>query len=166
MLQNVTGTKINWKPNKSLTHRTISKKQRKKGGKNAGQVRTVQKTEKAESFFHFFTPPKMPELGDVVDEEEADAMEEHFDHDYEVACAVRGSLIPNAVHWFTGEAVEDMMYGDDDMVEEEGEDGEDVDGEVDGAGNGGFVFNPNGAGNNPFPPPAPGNGENPECQQN
>ena len=170
MLQNVVGTDIHWKSSAAcLTHRTITKKQRKKGsGPNAGQIRTVQKTEKAESFFHFFTPPKMPELGDVVDEEEADAMEEHFDHDYEVACAIRGSLIPNAVHWFTGEAaVDDMMYGDeDDDIHEEG--GELDGGEVDGS-NGGFVFNPNGGGgggNNPFPPPAAGGGENPECQQN
>ncbi len=35
--------------------------------------------------------------------------------------------------------------------------------------NEGFVFNPDGGAggaNNPFPPPAPGNDENPECQQN
>mmetsp|Transcript_19036 Transcript_19036/g.32020 ORF Transcript_19036/g.32020 Transcript_19036/m.32020 type:complete len:422 (-) Transcript_19036:104-1369(-) len=152
MLQSVTGTDIHWKPNKSLTHKTITKKQRKKGGPNAGQVRTIQKTERAESFFHFFTPPKMPELGDVVDEEEAEAMEEHFDHDYEMACAIRGSLIPNAVHWFTGEAMEEAMYGDEgmDMMFDE-EDEEDDDGE---------------GGLNPFPPPAAGEGEqNPECKQ-
>eukprot|EP00574_Skeletonema_japonicum_P000289 CAMPEP_0201739152 /NCGR_PEP_ID=MMETSP0593-20130828/45630_1 /ASSEMBLY_ACC=CAM_ASM_000672 /TAXON_ID=267983 /ORGANISM="Skeletonema japonicum, Strain CCMP2506" /LENGTH=486 /DNA_ID=CAMNT_0048233405 /DNA_START=117 /DNA_END=1577 /DNA_ORIENTATION=+ len=171
MLQSVTGTEIDWKhPNKCLTHKTITKKQRKKGGPNAGQVRTIQKTERAESFFHFFTPPKMPELGDVVDEEEADAMEEHFDHDYEMACVIRGSLIPNAVHWFTGEAMEeDDMYGDEEgmMMFEEGED-EDGEG---GDGSGGFVFHPNGGsggsdGSSPFPPPAAGEGENPECKQN
>jgi len=154
MLQSVTGTDIHWKPNKSLTHKTITKKQRKKGGPNAGQVRTIQKTERAESFFHFFTPPKMPELGDVVDEEEAEAMEEHFDHDYEMACAIRGSLIPNAVHWFTGEAMEEAMYGDEGgmmMFDEEDDEDEDDDGE---------------GGLNPFPPPAAGEGENPECKQN
>lgn len=156
MLQSVTGTEIDWKhPNKCLTHKTITKKQRKKGGPNAGQVRTIQKTERAESFFHFFTPPKMPELGDVVDEEEADAMEEHFDHDYEMACVIRGSLIPNAVHWFTGEAMEeDDMYGDEEgmmMFEEGGEEDEDGEG---------------GDGSSPFPPPAAGEGENPECKQN
>ena len=170
MLQSVTGTEIDWKhPNKCLTHKTITKKQRKKGGPNAGQVRTIQKTERAESFFHFFTPPKMPELGDVVDEEEADAMEEHFDHDYEMACVIRGSLIPNAVHWFTGEAMEeDDMYGDEEgmMMFEEGDE-EDEDGEG-GDGSGGFVFHPNGGsdGSSPFPPPAAGEGENPECKQN
>eukprot|EP00985_Skeletonema_marinoi_P009832 scaffold4617_cov165-Skeletonema_marinoi.AAC.2 len=137
MLQSVTGTDIHWKPNKSLTHKTITKKQRKKGGPNAGQVRTIQKTERAESFFHFFTPPKMPELGDVVDEEEAEAMEEHFDHDYEMACAIRGSLIPNAVHWFTGEAMEEAMYGDEGMDMMFDEEDEEDDGE---------------GGLNPFPP--------------
>ena len=166
MLQNVTGTEIDWKGGKSLTHRVVTKKQRKKGGPNAGQIRTVQKTERVESFFHFFTPPKMPELGDVVEEEEADAMEEHFDHDYEVACAIRGSLIPNAVGWFTGEAVEDMMYGEEEEMAEMLEGGEE-------GGSGGFVFNPNNrmgrggdVGGNPFPPPVAGEGENPECKQN
>lgn len=168
MLQNVTGTEIHWKSDaKCLTHRIISKKQRKKGGVNAGQIRTIQKKERVDSFFHFFMPPVMPNLGDVVDEEEADAMDEHFDHDYEVACAIRGSLIPNAVGWFTGEAAEGY-YGDDDILddEEEEEEGEEEGGVIGGNNDGGgFVFNnPNGA--NPFPPPAAGNGENPECQQN
>lgn len=172
MLQSVTGTEIDWKePNKCLTHKTITKKQRKKGGPNAGQVRTIQKTERAESFFHFFTPPKMPELGDVVDEEEADAMEEYFDHDYEMACVIRGSLIPNAVHWFTGEAMEeDEMYGDEEGMMMFGDGGDDDD-EDGGDGSGGFAFRPNGGGvgdgsSSPFPPPAAGEGENPECKQN
>lgn len=207
MLQSVTGTEIDWTSDeRCLTHRIVTKKQRKKGGPNAGQVRTVSKKEKADSFFHFFIPPKMPEvrlrtrttifylqsssliiifltissnetncfffldrmslqLGDIVDEEDADAMEDHFDHDYEIACIIRGSLIPNAVEWFTGEALEDL-YGDEDGLDDIVEDEEGLVGV-----NEGFVFNPDGGGagganNNPFPPPAPGNGENPECQQN
>ncbi|KAL7454159.1 hypothetical protein ACHAWC_006749, partial [Mediolabrus comicus] len=170
MLQSVTGTEIDWTSDeRCLTHRIVTKKQRKKSGPNAGQVRTVQKKEKSDSFFHFFIPPKMPELGDIVDEEDADAIEDHFDHDYEIACIIRGSLIPNAVEWFTGEALEDL-YGDEDgLLEDIDEDEEGLVGV-----NEGFVFNPDGGGggggaggtNNPFPPPAPGNGENPECQQN
>ena len=161
MLSSVTGTEIDWTSDeRCLTHRTVTKKQRKKGGPNAGQVRTVQKKEKSDSFFHFFIPPKMPELGDIVDEEDADAIEDHFDHDYEIACIIRGSLIPNAVEWFTGEALEDL-YGDEDGLDDIVEDEEGLIGV-----NEGFVFNPDGGANNPFPPPAPGNGENPECQQN
>ncbi len=85
ILKEVTGSTIEWKAGQSLTYREVTKKQRKKGGPNAGQVRTITKKERTESFFHFFTPPKMPGLMDVIDEDEADAVEEQFDHDYDVA---------------------------------------------------------------------------------
>eukprot|EP00581_Thalassiosira_minuscula_P017273 CAMPEP_0183727316 /NCGR_PEP_ID=MMETSP0737-20130205/25386_1 /TAXON_ID=385413 /ORGANISM="Thalassiosira miniscula, Strain CCMP1093" /LENGTH=444 /DNA_ID=CAMNT_0025958913 /DNA_START=110 /DNA_END=1444 /DNA_ORIENTATION=+ len=162
ILKNVTGTTINWKPNQSLTYKQITKKQRKKGGPNAGQIRTITKKERTESFFHFFTPPKMPGLMEVMDEEEAEAVEEAFDHDYDVAQAFRGHLIPKAVLWFTGEA---MMMDDEDLDEEEARLMMEAQGAA-GGGEGGqqFAFNP--SGNNPFPPPAAGNGENPECKQN
>lgn len=75
ILKNVTGTTIQWKPNQSLTFKKVSKKQRKKGGRGAGQIRTISKNERQESFFHFFSPPKMPALAEVMDEEEADAVE-------------------------------------------------------------------------------------------
>lgn len=157
ILKNVTGSTINWKNGQSLTFREVTKKQRKKGGPNAGQIRTLKKRERTESFFHFFTPPKMPGLMDVMDEEEADAVEEAFDHDYDVAQAIRGHLIPKAVLWFTGEAM--MMDEDDIMMAENGAD--DLGGGVDGPQQ--FAFN---GGDNPFPPPAQGDGENPECKQN
>jgi nucleosome assembly protein 1-like 1 len=102
ILRNVTGTTIDWKPNQCLTYTTISKKQRSKGGKRAGQIRTVQRQEKVDSFFHFFCPPSIPNLGDM-DEEEADALEEAFDFDYDVAQSFRSHIIPKAVLWFTGE---------------------------------------------------------------
>jgi len=147
ILKNVTGTTINWKKNKSLTHKEVTKKQRKKGGRGAGQIRTVTKRERTDSFFHFFSPPKMPKMEDVLDEEEADAVEEAFDFDYDVAQAFRGHLIPKGVLWFTGEAAdglddEDLLEGMEGVEEEDGE------------------------GESPFPPPVPGNGENQECKQN
>ena len=162
ILKNVTGTTIDWKKGKSLTNKDVTKKQRKKGGRGAGQIRTVTKQERTDSFFHFFTPPKMPKFSDVMDEEEADAVEEAFDFDYDVAQAFRGHLIPKGVLWFTGEAAdafdEDLLDGmmgdndDDDDVEEGGAEG--------------FTFNSGAPNASPFPPPAPGNGENPECKQN
>mmetsp|Transcript_17242 Transcript_17242/g.31158 ORF Transcript_17242/g.31158 Transcript_17242/m.31158 type:complete len:449 (+) Transcript_17242:35-1381(+) len=160
ILKNVTGTTIQWKPDQCLTHREVTKKQRKKGGPNAGQIRTLKKKERVESFFHFFTPPKMPALMDVMDEEEADAVEEAFDHDYDVAQAVRGHLIPKAVLWFTGEAM---------MIDDEGFEEEMMLAQGGGGAEGGpqqFEFNGGSNGSNPFPPPAAGEGENPECKQN
>lgn len=101
ILKQVEGCKIQWKEDKSLTFRTVKKKQRGKG-KNAGQVRTVSKTEKKESFFQWFDPPKLPDM-ENMDEEEAEQLEEVFDSDYEVAQAFRTQIIPRAVLWFTGE---------------------------------------------------------------
>ena len=101
ILKNVVGCKIQWKEGRALTHREITKKQRGKG-KNAGQIRTVKKKERRDSFFHFFDPPKMPSM-DSMDEDEADRLEEAFDHDYDVAQAFRSHIIPKAVLWFTGQ---------------------------------------------------------------
>ncbi len=50
-----------------------------------------------------------------MDEDEADAIEEAFDSDYDVAQSFRSHIIPKAVMWFTGEAMEDefeRMMGD------------------------------------------------------
>lgn len=54
ILKNVTGCEIKWKPGQCLTHREVTKKQRSKSGKRAGQIRTVTKKERTDSFFHFF----------------------------------------------------------------------------------------------------------------
>ena len=89
ILKNFTGTTINWKNSQALAFTEITKKQCKKGGPNGGQVRTITKKERVKSYFHFFTPPKMPALVDVMAEEEADAVEEAFDHDYDEAQAFR-----------------------------------------------------------------------------
>jgi nucleosome assembly protein 1-like 1 len=101
ILKNVEGCRIQWKPGRSLTYREVTKKQRGTG-KNAGIVRTVQKKERAESFFHFFEPPKMPSMDDM-DEDEADRLEGVFEEDYDVAQAFRSHIIPKAVMWFTGQ---------------------------------------------------------------
>lgn len=101
MLKSVVGSGIVWKEGKALTYKIVKKKQRGKG-KNAGQVRTVEKKEEEESFFQWFEPPPMPSM-DSIDEAEAERLEEFFESDYEVAQAFRTQLIPSAVLWFTGE---------------------------------------------------------------
>ena len=57
-----------------------------------------------------FSPPKIPNVEDM-NEEEADAIEEAFDHDYEIAQSFRNHIIPKAVLWFTGEALEEELQG-------------------------------------------------------
>lgn len=109
VLKNVKGCAIKWKdPARALTYQLVTKKQRAKRGKHAGQIRTVTREEKCESFFHFFQPPKMPSMEDM-NEEEADIIEELFDEDYEIAQAFRNHLIPKAVMWFTGEALDEEV---------------------------------------------------------
>mmetsp|Transcript_43031 Transcript_43031/g.104166 ORF Transcript_43031/g.104166 Transcript_43031/m.104166 type:complete len:372 (+) Transcript_43031:61-1176(+) len=132
ILKDVQGCEINWKDGKCLTFKEVIKQQRGKG-KNAGQVRAVKKQEKQESFFHFFTPPKLPDLS-TMNEQEAEQLEHAFDEDYDIAQAFRSHIVPKAVLWFTGLAMENEME----------------------AAMAGMQF-PTGS--------APGDGENPECQQ-
>eukprot|EP00531_Pseudo-nitzschia_arenysensis_P019465 CAMPEP_0116127680 /NCGR_PEP_ID=MMETSP0329-20121206/6965_1 /TAXON_ID=697910 /ORGANISM="Pseudo-nitzschia arenysensis, Strain B593" /LENGTH=330 /DNA_ID=CAMNT_0003621787 /DNA_START=30 /DNA_END=1019 /DNA_ORIENTATION=- len=98
ILKNVEGCEIRWKKGKCLTEKKTTKIQRGTG-KNAGQTRTVTKTVRQESFFHFFTPPKMPSL-EAASEEEVMNLEQAFDEDYDVAQAFRSHIVPKAVMWF------------------------------------------------------------------
>uniref|UniRef100_A0A8C3GC75 Nucleosome assembly protein 1-like 1 n=1 Tax=Cyclopterus lumpus TaxID=8103 RepID=A0A8C3GC75_CYCLU len=95
-----TGCTIEWTKGKNVTLKTIKKKQKHKG---RGTVRTVTKTVPNDSFFNFFTPPEDFEIG-------------HF---------IRERIVPRAVLYFTGEAIED----DDDDYDEEGEEADDEEGE-------------------------------------
>lgn len=56
------GCKIEWLPGKDVTKQEIEKKQRKKKGKGAGEVRVVKRIVPQKSFFSFFDSlPPMPE---------------------------------------------------------------------------------------------------------
>jgi nucleosome assembly protein 1-like 1 len=153
ILKNVVGCDINWKDDMCLTFRTITKKQRNK----KGVIRHVKRKEKTPSFFHFFIPPKLPEIQDM-DEEEADAIEEAFDHDYDVAQQFRSYIIPKAVLWFTGEAMENALEGvfegENSMLSAQ------MQQQLSGQGGTSSAS----GGSNPFPPPAEGT-EEPECKQ-
>ena len=54
ILKNVTGCDIHWKEGGSFTYRDVKKKQISKSGGRPGQIRTVNKRERNDSFFHFF----------------------------------------------------------------------------------------------------------------
>uniref|UniRef100_A0AAZ3RCP7 Nucleosome assembly protein 1-like 1 n=1 Tax=Oncorhynchus tshawytscha TaxID=74940 RepID=A0AAZ3RCP7_ONCTS len=121
-----TGCTIDWTKGKNITLKTIKKKQKHKG---RGTVRTVTKTVPNDSFFNFFTPPDVPESGDMDEDTEA-----VLAADFEIGHFIRERIVPRAVLYFTGEAIED----DDDDVsthhslcvmegEEEGEEENDPD---------------------------------------
>jgi len=114
------GCPINWKPGKNLTVKTVKKKQKHK---SKGSVRTVTKTVKNDSFFNFFDPPAIPD-----DEADMDPdVQELLTSDFEIGHYIRERVIPRAVLFFTGEALEDDDFDeeDEDGEEEEGEDEED-----------------------------------------
>ena len=54
ILKNVTGCDRHWEEGIILTYRDIKKKHRSNSGRRAGQIRTVNKRERTNSFFHFF----------------------------------------------------------------------------------------------------------------
>ncbi|RMJ27641.1 Nucleosome assembly protein [Aspergillus sp. HF37] len=114
------GDEIDWKADKDLTVRMESKKQR---NKNTKQTRVVKVTVPTESFFNFFSPPQAP-----TDEEEGATpdIEERLELDYQLGEDIKEKLIPRAIDWFTGEALQFEELGDD-MEGDEFEDDEDED---------------------------------------
>ncbi|KPI41691.1 putative nucleosome assembly protein [Cyphellophora attinorum] len=115
------GDKIEWKAGKDLTVRVESKKQR---NKNTKQTRVVKKTVPTESFFNFFSPPAAPD----DDDDEVDAstdIEERLELDYQLGEDIKEKLIPRAIDWFTGEALQFEEYEEGDDAEFDEEDDED-----------------------------------------
>ncbi|TDL19283.1 nucleosome assembly protein [Rickenella mellea] len=122
------GTKIKWKEQNDLTKEYELKKQR---NKNTNRTRLVRKAHPADSFFNFFNPPVMPsdediEAGDIP-EDEVEAIEERLELDYQIGEDIKERIIPRAVDYFTGKALEYEDIDDDDD-EEFDEDDEDEDG--------------------------------------
>eukprot|EP00613_Pedinella_sp_CCMP2098_P071503 CAMPEP_0171906456 /NCGR_PEP_ID=MMETSP0993-20121228/6097_1 /TAXON_ID=483369 /ORGANISM="non described non described, Strain CCMP2098" /LENGTH=448 /DNA_ID=CAMNT_0012538335 /DNA_START=25 /DNA_END=1371 /DNA_ORIENTATION=- len=130
-LEKVTGTEIEWKTGKCLTHKEVQKKQRAKKGKNKGQVRTVTEKSKVASFFHFFSPPDVEKLQECEDPEEAEELMTQFNMDYGVAQLLRLEVVPCAVLCFTGEMQDSDEEDSDDEDDEEDSDEDDEDSEDD-----------------------------------
>jgi len=113
------GCTINWKePGKNLTVKTVKKKQKHK---SKGNVRTITKQVKNDSFFNFFDPPPISDDPDAdVDPETQDLLTA----DFEIGHYIRDRIIPRAVLFFTGEALEDDDYDEEEEEDEDGEEGE------------------------------------------
>lgn len=112
------GDKIEWKAGKDLTVRVESKKQR---NKNTKQTRVVKKTVPTESFFNFFSPPAAPD----DDDDASSDIEERLELDYQLGEDIKEKLIPRAIDWFTGEALQFEEFEDADDAEFDDEDDED-----------------------------------------
>ncbi|KAK7329012.1 hypothetical protein VNO77_23157 [Canavalia gladiata] len=132
ILEKAIGTEIQWYPGKCLTQKVLKKKP-KKGAKNA---KPITKTENCDSFFNFFNPPEVPEDDEDIDEDLAEELQNQMEQDYDIGSTIRDKIIPHAVSWFTGEAVqgdefEDLEDDEDDDVEEDDEDEEEDEDEDD-----------------------------------
>ena len=96
----------------------------------------MKKTVPTESFFNFFDPPKAPEK---AEDDAASDVEERLELDYQLGEDIKEKLIPRAIDWFTGEALqfeevdEDLEEGDfeDEDDEEDDDASEDRDNEED-----------------------------------
>lgn len=86
------------------------------------QTRTVKKTVPTASFFNFFDPPKTP--SDDDDDEVGSDVEERLELDYQLGEDIKEKLIPRAIDWFTGEALQ-FEEIDDDLDEGDFEDEDD-----------------------------------------
>ncbi|XP_066510682.1 nucleosome assembly protein 1-like 4 isoform X1 [Hoplias malabaricus] len=108
------GCEIYWNNGKDVTVKTIKKKQKHKG---RGIVRTVTKQVPNDSFFNFFNPIKVS-----PDKELDEDSEFTLATDFEIGHFFRERIVPRAVLYFTGEALED-----DESFEEELDEGEEED---------------------------------------
>ena len=77
-----------------------------------------------ESFFNFFDPPEAPE-GD--EDDVAEDVEDRLEIDYQLGEIIKDKIIPRAIDWFTGEALQYEEMGEDLEGEFEDEDDEDED---------------------------------------
>lgn len=119
------GDKIEWKAGKDLTVKVESKKQR---NKNTKQTRVIKKTVPTDSFFNFFNPPKAPE---GEDDDASSDIEERLELDYQLGEDIKEKLIPRAIDWFTGEAlqfegIEDEENAEGDFEDEDDEEDDDL----------------------------------------
>jgi nucleosome assembly protein 1-like 1 len=83
----------------------------------------VKKSVPTESFFNFFNPPEAPT--DDEDDDVASDIEERLELDYQLGEDIKEKLIPRAVDWFTGEALQFEELDEDDLEEGDFEDEDD-----------------------------------------
>lgn len=127
VLERSEGTEIDWKQGKNITVKVMKKKP-KKGAKPDAKPQT--KLEPVESFFTFFKPPQVPDDDADLDGEEMEQLHDAIEADYDAGDMIKTKLIPHAVDWFTGEALEDEgigMFGDDDDDDEDEDEDDDDD---------------------------------------
>jgi len=120
------GCSIDWVKGKNLTVKQVKKKQKHK---SKGSVRVITKQVKADSFFNFFDPPSVPDDPNAEVDEDTQAL---LTADFEIGHYIRERIVPRAVLFFTGEALEDESdFEEEEDDSEDDEDGSDNDPDFD-----------------------------------
>jgi len=119
------GCLIDWKKGKNITVKTVKKKQKHK---NKGNTRTITKQVKADSFFNFFDPPLVPDDPAAEVDEETQAL---LTADFEIGHYINERIVPRAVLYFTGEALEEDSEYDEEESDQDDDDEEDSDADPD-----------------------------------
>jgi len=116
------GTEIQWKSDE--VNPTKSVQQKLKRNKSKGTVKRVSEEINEDSFFNFFSPPKVPnpKSEEEYDEEVRLVLEE----DFEIGEVLRQAVVHEAVLCYTGEAIIDEE-DDFDMYDEMEEDSDEDD---------------------------------------
>jgi len=117
------GSTVKWKEEKDLTKEFEIKKQR---NKNTNRTRLVRKARPVDSFFNFFAPPDPPseetiESGELG-EDELEELEEKLEVDYQIGEDLKEKIIPRAIDYFTGKALEYEVVDEDEDFSDEDED--------------------------------------------
>eukprot|EP00092_Neocalanus_flemingeri_P008368 GFUD01009024.1.p1 GENE.GFUD01009024.1~~GFUD01009024.1.p1 ORF type:complete len:327 (+),score=132.37 GFUD01009024.1:169-1149(+) len=115
------GCKIDWKSGKNPTVKVIKQKVKQKG-KGKGGPKFVTKQQKRETFFNFFTPPRIPE---DPNEEISEEIQGFITEDFHIGLCIQEKLIPRGILYFTGEALEDEEDDFEDLTGDEDEDEDD-----------------------------------------
>jgi nucleosome assembly protein 1-like 1 len=116
------GSPIAWLPAKDPTVKVLKKKGTKPGAKPQTKI------ERTPSFFSFFTPPEVPEDGgEDLEEEEMEELQDAMEMDHELGRILKDDIIPDAVAWFTGAALEGDDEDDEEEYDEDEDDGDDDD---------------------------------------
>ena len=133
---------IEWNDGKNVTVELVTKK--KSGG--GARKKKAAKEEPRPSFFRFFRTideDNLPsELGDYEDEDEDEDEDDMGDHtmdhlqmimqdDWESAVALKDLIIPRAIRWYTGEAVDEVLDDDEDDDDDDEDDDDDYEDEDD-----------------------------------
>jgi len=126
MFDHATGTDVKWvSPEMNVTVRVEKRKQRNKHTK---ATRTIEKTLPENSFFSFFSPPKIPDPEDEeVEDEYAQSLHAELELDFELGEFFKEKLVPRAVDWFTGRALDYEGLGAEEGEDDEEDDEEEYD---------------------------------------